>query len=373
MSLHDKYPAFGGRGPTDMSVGVALGLVATIFMLLRIYVRLRINKFGTTALIWALVAWLFTAIDLVFAVLAALYGIGNHIEIVAATGQLRNFLKFTWITVFFFNLAIPSGKVAVAAFLLEINGQSNPKIRKSLIAIAVINVVVNIPQAAIVWLQCSPPDAILDPERQHLCDYRRNAYYTAFVGAIAALSDFYYAIIPVYILIPLQIDVKLKWGLGFLMGCGVLAGVAAIVRSWAAKFILSADSSYGIGILFLWGQVEEWVVLITMSIPPVWPLFRPLAQNIISSTTGSRRQSRGYKKSYGSSARACPSDAPQPPLITTTISVSSAKDGGAATIAPSDVSSRGSGERRPYNVLSDNKKAHGPWVELSEVDSRRPE
>lgn len=57
MSLYDKYPAFGGRGPLDMRVGVSLGLVATIFMILRVYVRLRINKFGTAALIWALVAW----------------------------------------------------------------------------------------------------------------------------------------------------------------------------------------------------------------------------------------------------------------------------------------------------------------------------
>lgn len=66
-----------------------------------------------------------TAIDCVFAVLATLYGCGNHIEIVAATGSLRPFLKYTWITVFFFNLAIPLGKVAAAAFLLEINGQSS--------------------------------------------------------------------------------------------------------------------------------------------------------------------------------------------------------------------------------------------------------
>lgn len=64
-----------------------------------------------------------------------------------------------------------------------------------------------------------------------------------FVGGIAAISDFYFAIIPIYILVPLQIDRKLKMGLCFLMGCGVLAGVAAIVRSWSAKFILSVDSS----------------------------------------------------------------------------------------------------------------------------------
>lgn len=106
-----------------------------------------------------------------------------------------------------------------------------------------MNVVVNIPQVILVWFQCSPPDALWDPLRQDKCDYRKNAYYTYFVGAVAAITDFYFAIIPITMLIPLHIDRKLKWGLSFLMGCGVFAGVAAIIRSWAAKYITSEDSS----------------------------------------------------------------------------------------------------------------------------------
>lgn len=57
MSLHDQFPAYGGLGPADFRLGVALGLVATIFMMLRVYVRLRVNKFGTTALLLSLLAW----------------------------------------------------------------------------------------------------------------------------------------------------------------------------------------------------------------------------------------------------------------------------------------------------------------------------
>lgn len=57
MGLSDRYPAYGGRGPGDLRLGLGLGAVATIFMAMRVYVRLRVNKFGTTALIWSLVAW----------------------------------------------------------------------------------------------------------------------------------------------------------------------------------------------------------------------------------------------------------------------------------------------------------------------------
>lgn len=119
----------------------------------------------------------------------------------------------------------------------------DPKIRKSLIIIAAVNVIVNIPQVLLIWFQCSPVDALWDPLRQAQCDHRKSVYSTYFVGGVAALTDFYLAIIPIHMLLPLRIDRKLKWGLSFLMGCGVFAGVAAIVRTWAAKFILSEDSS----------------------------------------------------------------------------------------------------------------------------------
>jgi hypothetical protein len=119
----------------------------------------------------------------------------------------------------------------------------DPKIRKSLITVAVLNIVLNIPQVLMVWFQCTPVTALWDPLQQDKCDHRKSVYYTYFVGAIAALSDIYLAIVPIHMLIPLRIDRKLKWGLSFLMGCGVFAGVAAVVRTWAAKFILSEDSS----------------------------------------------------------------------------------------------------------------------------------
>jgi len=57
MSLEEKFPVYGGRGPGDLRLGIALAVIATIFMVLRVYVRLRVNKFGTSALVWSLIAW----------------------------------------------------------------------------------------------------------------------------------------------------------------------------------------------------------------------------------------------------------------------------------------------------------------------------
>ncbi|KAJ5280743.1 hypothetical protein N7478_006115 [Penicillium angulare] len=376
MSLHDQYPAYGGRGPSDLRLGIALGTIATIFMIMRVYVRVRVNKFGTTALMLSLLAWFFTALTQIFGILSILHGLGNHITVITAVGELHNFLLFTWITVFFFNLAIPTGKVAVAAFLIEMNGPSNPKIRRSLIAVAVLNIVLNIPQVLMVWFQCTPVNSLWNPLQQADCDHRKSVYYTYVVGAVAALSDFYLAIVPIHMLIPLRIDRKLKWGLSFLMGLGVFAGVAAIVRTWAAKFILDVDSSYGVGVLFQWGEVEEWIVLICMSIPPVWPLFRPFTHRFISSSASRSQPQYAYRNQYGSqplygsTAVASPlSPSFPPPLITTTISISSMKEAGASTIVPSEASPRTSNERVPHNIITDQKNT--PWVELKEMDGKR--
>ena len=68
-----------------------------------------------------------------------------------------------------------------------IHHSTDPKIRRSLIAVAVINIVVNIPQALLVWFQCSPVDALWDPAQQAQCDHRKSVYYTYFVGAVAAV------------------------------------------------------------------------------------------------------------------------------------------------------------------------------------------
>jgi hypothetical protein len=134
----------------------------------------------------------------------------------------------------------------------------------------------------------------------------------------------------------------------------------------------------GVGILFRWGEVEEWLVLITMSIPPVWPIFRPFTHRFIKSTiTGSKRKSYmyNYKQPYSTTAVGdqSPGFPPPrspgfPPMVTTTISISSAKDGG-STIVPSETGSRVSNERVPHDILHD-KSYSTTWVELSDVNPK---
>ena len=126
-----------------------------------------------------------------------------------------------------------------------------------------------------------------------------------FIGAVAAFSDIVLALLPIYLLWSLQIDRKLKQILCVLLGLGVIAAAAAIVRTWASGFLEGEDESCKsttiypldtktvkfrltcwhkdhLGVLFLWGEVEEWLLIIAMSVPPTWPLFKPYWERITS-------------------------------------------------------------------------------------------
>jgi hypothetical protein len=127
----------------------------------------------------------------------------------------------------------------------------------------------------------------------------------------------------------------------------------------------------GVGILFRWGEVEEWIVLITMSIPPVWPLFRPLTHSFIRSTANHSQpqyKQNGYYGNYGSTTRGNQSSAP--PIVTTTISISSQKGAAASatTAGPSSsadsLSRFGDEPETPHTILSHNGDPEG-WVEMS--------
>jgi hypothetical protein len=72
-----------------------------------------------------------------------------------------------------------------------------------------------------------------------------------------------------------------------------------------------------------------------------------------------------YKQPYSTTAVGDQSPGFPPPMVTTTISISSAKDG-ATPIVPSETSSRVSNERIPHNILQD-KGSSTTWVELSNL------
>lgn len=65
-----------------------------------------------------------TVVTQILGLLATFHGLGNHMTVIVEKNEAQNFLKFTWTCVFFFNLAIATGKAAVVSFLVEISASA---------------------------------------------------------------------------------------------------------------------------------------------------------------------------------------------------------------------------------------------------------
>ena len=60
----------------------------------------------------------------IFATVNARYGLGSHLEQVVRAGVIRDYLLNVWLSVFFFVLSMPVGKIAVCAILLAFINQT---------------------------------------------------------------------------------------------------------------------------------------------------------------------------------------------------------------------------------------------------------
>ncbi|KAI9727463.1 MAG: hypothetical protein M1828_006405 [Chrysothrix sp. TS-e1954] len=293
-------PGTEDRGPTIQAISWSLGILSTILLFLRIYTRLRVSAQDTAALVWAIVAWALTVTSQVVGAFAIKYGLGQHMNAVEQSGEVGNFLLWSWIAIFIFHVYVPLGKVAAASFLIAVHAGArqcpelfiedfadfptyqDPKRRYLLHFIAYSNVILEIPNWFIIWFSCSPPSALWNPLEQEKCHVIWNVNYSIFLGSWQATSDFVLALLPIYLIWPLQMDRKVKLGLCCLMGLGVFAAVCTIMRTIYTPQIMAKDVSYVVSNLIMWGAAEQWIVLIAISVPPTWPLFRPLALRTLS-------------------------------------------------------------------------------------------
>lgn len=143
------------------------------------------------------------------------------------------------------------------------------------------------------------------------------------------------------------------------------------LQTKALSILTKLTNIDGVAVLFLWGEVEEWIVLITMCIPPVWPLFRPFAQRFINTATSRSRSRPQQYAPYNRTDKESHSSRAWPPRVTTTISVSSA-NGATPTTIPSGKSTESmlkhidqGGE--PYDAFP-NRNRQEAWVELPDYE-----
>lgn len=88
------------------------------------------------------------------------------------------------------------------------------------------------------------------------------------------------------------------------MGLGAIASAFSWVKLYQLVELIRQpplDGTWELPIVVAWGYVENYAVLIALSIPPIWPLLKPyFADRITGSSSGSKRPLKGGSGSNNS-------------------------------------------------------------------------
>ncbi|MCJ1404408.1 hypothetical protein MMC11_007633 [Xylographa trunciseda] len=165
-------------------------------------------------------------------------------------------------------------KLAVTCLLIRL---LNPSRRHVIILYTLsISCIILVALCAIfLWTQCHPIAAFWDPSLVPICwDPSILVNYAIFAGVYSGVIDLYLAVWPMYVLYGLRIDRDKKIGLGFVLGLGICATVAAFYKcSRLPELYDIADYTYSSGGLGVWSSVEPNIMIIAANLPTLRPIF----------------------------------------------------------------------------------------------------
>ena len=113
-----------------------------------------------------------------------------------------------------------------------------------------------------------------------------------------AATDLGLALYPIYLFWNIQLAPHVKWGVCAVMSLGLVACAVACVKTWDLMFVYQTTQlTYELYCILTWSYVEMWVVIITCSIPPLWPLVK----RVVTSSRAGYNSAKGWVSSSSQS------------------------------------------------------------------------
>ncbi|KAH8655459.1 hypothetical protein BX600DRAFT_515280 [Xylariales sp. PMI_506] len=248
-----------------LMISIVWGLLGLsgIFLILRLHIRTSIWKLWWDDLI-LLLGWLCFAAEAVLLYLNTLLGFGKH----ALDIDPNNFSQIALygaIGLTVGTLAINLAKISFAVTLITLTeGRWRTVVWFAIGSLTLFA----IPVAILPWLQCNPlVKTFVDFWPGQCVDKNISLYYGIFQGSWAAFSDFSLALIPWKILSGLKIQRMEKIGVGIAMSLGVVAGGAAIMRTFYIIQLTDVDISFDSVQVVVWTAAEASISVIAPSLP----------------------------------------------------------------------------------------------------------
>ncbi|KAK3320367.1 hypothetical protein B0T19DRAFT_468682 [Cercophora scortea] len=264
-----------GRGLVIVAwVEAAFGLLV---LAARIYTRARIvRKIGWDD--WTMV--IATILAIVVSVVVTMevhYGVGSH-TVHIPPPHLIKAVEWIWISAPFSTMSACFGKISIALLILRMINR-NKAYTIFLWALIILLFMVNLLLTVVTFAQCTPVPWLwdqLDPAASYkgsCWDPSIQKNYGYFQGAFSAFSDLALSLFPILIIKDLKMDLKLRIGLCIVMGLGVIATIAAVVKTVQLKNLSTPDFTYNAIDLVYWYISENWVIIVAACIPTLGPLY----------------------------------------------------------------------------------------------------
>lgn len=271
-------------GPTILVSTWVLTAIATIFLTLRLYCKISINR-----RIWwddsiLLASYLCLLIQAILTSWLVAHGYGLHIWDFPKENFAPWFLLPIAVRGTFSLVSLTWSKTAFGVTLLRLSTGW----MRYVVWFIIITINITLGMSALLsWVQCRPLSAGWDPLVVGQCwekDVMKN--YNIFSGAYSGAMDFALALLPWKLLIGLQMRKAEKFGAAIAMSMGILAGIAAVVKTVYIPTLYSSDI-YDSAQLMIWDTVEAAITIVAASIPVLRVMLRNITTSIRKGTVAS--------------------------------------------------------------------------------------
>ncbi|KAJ5628118.1 hypothetical protein N7490_010346 [Penicillium lividum] len=264
----------------------ALTAVAILVVILRFVAKLRVGKFGPDDLLMGFALCLAT-VGSVMTTIGIQHGFGQKVDDIS-TVNVSKVIMYDYLAQTFALAGGALGRVSFIVFIigLLVSRQWHRVVFWGLVAMQLI---VNSMFIIILFVQCpGHASAIWEHSEKSKCwNTQVQAYYGYFQGAFNSATDLYLAVFSTYIFWTLNLKLRVKLGLATLLGLGVFAMVAAIIRTVQTRVLASYDIDPTIATIDYdrWLYIETYLVIITASVPFLRSLVRSMKSQSTSRNT----------------------------------------------------------------------------------------
>ncbi|KAJ6120485.1 hypothetical protein N7523_004765 [Penicillium sp. IBT 18751x] len=190
------------------------------------------------------------------------------------------------------------GRISFIVFIIGLLVQRSSQ-RIALWTLVGAQAVINSLFIVIIFVQCPEhASAIWSHFGKAKCwDLHVQADYGYFQGAFNAATDLGLAIFSTYIFWNLNLRSRVKAGLVALLGLGIFAMIAAIIKTVQTRILATSDNDPTIATVTYdrWLFIETYLVIVTTSIPSIRSLFRSMDGRKTGSTNTHELSSRYVK------------------------------------------------------------------------------